>query len=75
MDAQNVQTVYDPAMRPKDASKYLGISLSRFWGLVAEGKVPQGRKLSAHCRVWRLSELNRVLDGQEKAEAEGGAKK
>lgn len=70
MDVQNVQ--YDPAFRPKDASKYLGVSLSRFWALVAAGKVPQGRKLSAHCRVWRLSELNRVLDGTYQEEKVAG---
>lgn len=49
-------------VRAKAGAAFLGISESTFWRWVSEGRLPQGIALSARCRVWRLSDLEAVLN-------------
>lgn len=56
-----------PVLRPRQAAAYLSIGISTFWRWVAEGRLPQGTRLSARCTVWRREALDAFL-----AKAEAG---
>ncbi|WP_273430112.1 AlpA family transcriptional regulator [Chitinibacter tainanensis] len=65
--ASQIQSAQSPALRPKFAAQYLGISLSHTWRLVAEGKLPPPVKLSPAISLFRRADLDAFL---EKAFAE-----
>lgn len=50
------------ALRAKDAAKFLGIGISTFWRWAQQGKIPRGIRLSSRCTVWKLTDLERVLN-------------
>lgn len=52
-------------LRAKEASAYLGIGESTFWRWVKENKIPKGKSLSKRVTVWKVADLDRVLNGGE----------
>lgn len=48
------------AYRPRDAARMLGISISSFWNLVAQGKI-KTRKLSSRTTIIEAKELERFI--------------
>lgn len=49
-------------LRAKEASQYVGIGVSTFWRWVQEGKIPQGRKISPRCTLWKVEDLDAYLE-------------
>lgn len=58
-------------LRAKGAAAYLGISQSTFWRWVQQGRINKGTRLSARCTVWPREELERFMERQASAGAEG----
>lgn len=59
---ENLNFSDDPALRTREAAKYLGIkSLTTFYQHIKNGSLPQGA-LIGRARVWRRSTLNTFLD-------------
>lgn len=50
----------DPCLRTKEAQQYLSIGRSKFYTLIAEGKLRQGAPLG-RARIWRRSWLDAFL--------------
>ena len=55
-------------LRAKAGAAFLGIGESTFLRWVAEGRLPQGMRLTARCRVWRRSDLEAFLNRAAAAE-------
>ncbi len=50
------------AFRAPQAGAYLGISRSTFLLLVKDGRLPQGKRVSAGCVIWPREWLDGYLD-------------
>lgn len=57
-------TNYNPVLRIKDASAYVGIGKSHLYELIKKGEFPAPIPLGGRAHGWRLSDLNSWLDKQ-----------
>ena len=59
--------IEDRYLRIKELSEMLSISRSSIYRLVQENKFPKQIKLAERTSVWRLSVINKWIEGREKA--------
>ncbi|WP_043319134.1 AlpA family transcriptional regulator [Microbulbifer sp. HZ11] len=59
----------DQFVRAKEAARYLGVGLSSFWKLVADGRIERPIKLAPKTSVWRVSTIRQfqqqLIDSSE----------
>lgn len=53
----DIHNFYDRLIRPKEAAKILGISLTTLWRLEKSGKIPKSISISRGVKGWFLSVL------------------
>ncbi|WP_043649473.1 helix-turn-helix transcriptional regulator [Chitinilyticum litopenaei] len=53
---------FPPALRPRDAAVFLGISLAHYWRLIAAGKIPAPAKPSPAVTLSKTADLQAYLD-------------
>jgi len=53
----------DPLLRPAQAAKFLGLSRASLYRYEAAGRLPHRLVIGPGASGWRLSDLERFLDG------------
>ena len=49
-------------LRARGVAAYYGIGVATVWRWAKEGKLPKGTRLSPRVTVWRIEDLERLLD-------------
>lgn len=59
-----MQNITPKVLRVKECSLYLSMSKATFLRLVQKGELPNGTKLSPRCTVWKVEDLDKVIESK-----------